>query len=130
MGLPIEPLVQYIEKIYPDCHRSSTGNDRWHDRVSDMIAELSGLTRRTVTRIICRETKSARVDTIDRICISLGVHPAEIYGRLWTHKWCPRCGMLLPLYRFSMEGKSIKRHCHSCELKKEKERRERKRGMR
>lgn len=96
-SLSIEPLVRYIETIYPDCHygrrEGESKSSRYHEgNVSEFLAGLSGLSKRTLDRIIYRDRERADIDTIDRICCALSIHAVQLYGRAWTHKVCAMCG--------------------------------------
>jgi len=101
-GLPAGPLLLLLERKYPDLHYDNPCN-RFHASVAKILAELTGLTPRTILRIMSGKHTTLAPSTVDRICIRLGEHPALIYGRLWTHRVCVSCERELPLCCFSLK---------------------------
>ena len=121
-SLPTEPLVEYIERLYPDCHNlDNHAKDRFHGSVLKALAELTGLSQRTVARVVCREHDRASIDTIDKICIALGTHPVALYGRLWTHKTCRVCGEELPVSEFGCDAGLTSNTCYRCASRKRRQ---------
>jgi DNA-binding Xre family transcriptional regulator len=118
MSLPTEPLALFIERTYPDAHTKRKVLARYHEAVAEMLSETSGVSKRTIQRILARDLKTCYLSTADEICNALGVHPYEVYGKDYGRKWCPKCEMYHPLYRFGFighnGGECLNAYCKKC----------------
>jgi len=72
--LPTKPLIEYLNKTYPELH--VTGGYK-EDKVV-VLADRAGIDRRTIFRWFAGQD-GVWLDTADRMCEALEVHPSEIW---------------------------------------------------
>jgi hypothetical protein len=118
MNLPTAPLAHLIERIYPDCRYQGTGRgdlSRYHQgSLVHMLAPLTGVTPRTLQRIITCQFGKCRESTIDAVCCALGVHPMEVYGDEWITKRCAKCGKVRKIEDFRKRSDGYLEYCRKC----------------
>ena len=77
-SVPTKPLVNYLDETYPGLH--ITGPYKEHKIT--VLAERTGVDRRTISRWFAGQGQ-LRLETADRFCEGLGIHPTKIWGEEW-----------------------------------------------
>ena len=78
MRLPLEPLEHAVGAQWIAVRAG--GGYLVPERPTCRIAELAGVSRRTVARW---RTRGLELYTADRCAVALGLHPSHVWGRLW-----------------------------------------------
>ena len=77
--LPTKPLTDYILSRYPDIRERTLGYDNRHKSMTyGTLSVCSGVSTRTFSRLFTGQPELF-VNTAERICQGLGIHPAEIW---------------------------------------------------
>lgn len=78
--LPAAPLHSLIQRT-ADKIAAETESEKAVRVTTNSVARLLGMNGRTFARLM--QSTDVRIQTADRICCRLGVHPMEIWGNEW-----------------------------------------------
>ena len=76
--LPTKPLTEYLEYTYPELAVQS----RYKEHSKHGLSRQTGIPKRTIQRWFNGQ-EHVWIDTADRFCNSLGIHPSRIWGGEW-----------------------------------------------